>query len=916
MRLVNKISFLVSLICFCNFIYAASGKEYVLWYDMPASNRGGVVNPGESDRPIDVDWENSSLPIGNGYMGASLFGCTDTERIQLTDKTLYIKGLWGSETQTSFGDIYIDFNHNVYSNYRRELNLNKGVATVSYGYNGINYKREYFVSYVDNVLVMKISADKPGSVSFTVRPEIPYLVPYGPLQRTDSLTMGYLSSPTLSRHSYNGRTGFVSADKNILKMRGNTEYLNLVYESQLSVTPKNGKLFTFDSNDGKASIRVENADSVVLILSLGTNYVLSPQVFSNRPSEKLKGCPDPHDMVSSLNEKAVNKGFDKLLSDHIHDFSSLFNRVELSLTDIDCGLPTDELLKKYKEGDNNLQLEELFFQYGRYLLISSCRKGALPPTLQGVWNQYELAPWNGNYTHNINIQMNYWPSFNTNLMELFESYIDYHNAYKPNAQMYATKYLKIHHPENLSDKPDGNGWTMGTGSSAYGVGMPGGHTGPGAVAFTAKLFWDYYAFTDDKKILEETTYPAVFGASDFLSRVLTDTLGYLLATPSSSPEQYAKSTKQPYRTIGCAFDQQMIYENHRDAIECARILNKNNKRINIFKQQLGRLDPVLVGASGQIKEYREEKYYGDIVLEQNHRHISNLIGLYPGTIINSNTPVWLDAAKLTLNRRGDVSTGWSMAHKMNLWARTKSGNRSHDLLEQILKTATLDNLWTNCIAVLRSPFQIDANLGSTAGIAEMLLQSHEGCIELLPALPDVWKDGSYKGLTARGCFEVSAEWKNHSLNKAVILSKHGNTCIIKYPNISKSLVKDETGKTIQYKTLSQNQISFNTGKSKKYYISDIPEKKVVKAPEYLYAAYDLYGKVRLSWSKAEQSSTYDLYRSDGNSPDYVLVASGIKDNSFEFDISDIKNNDSFIFKVVAVNPDNERSNGVTVSISR
>lgn len=257
---------------------------------------------------------------------------------------------------------------------------------------------------------------------------------------------------------------------------------------QVKVIPINGSMSAWnDSNADHGTIRVENADSAVILLALGTNYRLSPQVFANKPAEKLKGCPDPHTEISQRLIKATQKGYSQLRTTHINDFSSLTERVQLNIGPKSY-LPTDRLLAAYKAGKQDTYLEELFFHYGRYLLISSARKGALPPTLQGVWNQYELAPWNGNYTHNINIQMNYWPAFNTNLTELFESYSDYHKAYKPMAEQFASKYIKIHHPQHFSDEPGGNGWTMGTGAGAYMVGMPGGHSGPGMAAFTSKSF--------------------------------------------------------------------------------------------------------------------------------------------------------------------------------------------------------------------------------------------------------------------------------------------------------------------------------------------------------------------------------------------------------------------------------------------
>lgn len=919
----NRKKLLIVLLCLFYIINVQAQHEnikrltsdYELWYDEPASNKGGLIPANESERPIDIDWERWSLPIGNGYMGASIFGGTSTERLQLTDKTLYIRGLWGAETQTSFGDLYLDFFHDLRSDYRRSLNLNKGIAEVSYQYQGVKYHREYFMSYPDNVLVIKLTADKPGSLTFTVRPQIAHLVPFGPLQRTDTMTIGYLSGPTQTRFSYNGREGKVFAKDDMITLRGKTEYLKLIYEAQVKVIPINGSMSAWnDSNADHGTIRVENADSAVILLALGTNYRLSPQVFANKPAEKLKGYPDPHTEISQRLIKATQKGYSQLRTTHINDFSSLTERVQLNIGPKSY-LPTDRLLAAYKAGKQDTYLEELFFHYGRYLLISSARKGALPPTLQGVWNQYELAPWNGNYTHNINIQMNYWPAFNTNLTELFESYSDYHKAYKPMAEQFASKYIKIHHPQHFSDEPGGNGWTMGTGAGAYMVGMPGGHSGPGMAAFTSKLFWDYYAFTNDKQILKETSYPAILGVADFLSKVTTDTLGLLLANPSASPEQYAKATNRPYPTIGCAFDQQMIYENHQDAIRAANLLGEHNENIRLFKEQSKRLDPVQIGNSGQIKEYREEKYYGDIVLEQHHRHLSQLIGLYPGTLINENTPAWLDAAKVTLNRRGDVSTGWSMAHKINLWARAKEGNRAHDLVAALLTNGIRENLWATCLAVLRSPFQIDANFGGTAGIAEMLLQSHEGYIHILPALPDAWKDGSYKGLTARGNFEVSASWKEGRLTEAKVLSKQNNTCVLKYPGIACAELKDTTGKMIRYKSLGKDKISFPTKANQTYTISNVPQHTVTAAPQDLTADFN-EDTVSLQWKPAKDAAAYAVYRTRGNNPDYELIATGVKQPSYKYTSSELKTTDFLIFKIVSLDRRKNEGKATTICVEK
>lgn len=882
--------------------------QYRLWYNTPAPDTGIVFPIGESDRPLDPDWENWSLPIGNSYMGASIFGRTNSERLQITDKTLYIKGLWNSETNTSFADIYIDFYHPTFSNYQRSLNLDKAVASVKYEYNGVNYEREYFASYPDKVIAMKVKADKAGALSFTVRPMIPFLTPFGRLQRTDSITKGYLSGRTVTRHSNNGRTGKVTAQNDLITLRGETEYLRLIYEAQIKVIPFGGKMSA--RNDDcldHGTITVEKADSAVILFTLGTNYQCKPETFLNKLSEKLAGNPDPHNDVSATLAKAAAHNYEELLKRHQADYSLLFQRVHLNLGSKSPDITTDQLLTAYKQGNTDTYLEELFFQYGRYLLISTSRKGTLPPTLQGVWNQYELAPWNGNYTHNINIQMNYWPAFTTNLAELFESYSDYHKAYKKAAERMANQYIKIWKPSLYSEK--GNGWSIGTGNSAYSISMPGGHSGPGMAALTSKLFWEYYAFTSNTRILKEITYPAISGVAEFLSKTVQDTLGYLLAYPSSSPEQYSKTTNKPYPTVGCAFDQQMIYENHHDVITAAKLLKDKSKSISLFKYQIERLDPVQIGASGQIKEYREEKFYGDIVLEPHHRHISHLMGLYPGNLINENTPAWLDAAKVTLNARGDISTGWSMAHKVNLWARTKEGERAHQVLSALLKTATLNNFWTNCIAVLRSPYQIDANFGGTAGIAEMLLQSHEGYIHLLPALPCAWKKGSYTGLIARGNFEISAQWADGSATEFKIRSRKGNMCVLKYPLISQVQLTDSKGKILNYKIETLDQISFSTNEGESYTIRHIPKCIPLPAPTEGRVQYIDNKRITLHW-KGKGNNSYRIYRTVGNQPNYKLIASNIQETDFTYTADDIATTEYMIFKIVTTGSNGEESKGL------
>jgi hypothetical protein len=447
-------------------------------------------------------------------------------------------------------------------------------------------------------------------------------------------------------------------------------------------------------------------------------------------------------------------------------------------------------------------LEELYFQYGRYLLISSSRKGTLPGNLQGLWNQYESSPWSAGYWHNINIQMNYWPAFTTNLAEMFESYADLNKAFRKLAQRNADSYLSKIREENPGDAyaipmseagTGSNGWVIGTGCWPYDISEPSAdiHSGPGTGALTAKIFGDYFDYARDINILRDTVYPVLSGMSNFLSKTVIEKDGLLLAHPSASPEQCIDDVfPNYYHTTGCAFDQQMIYENHKDTIAAAEILGSDDETIRTAKEQIGRLDPIIIGDSGHIKEYREENKYGEIG-DPKHRHISQLVALSPGQTINSSTPAWIEAAKTTLNERGDKSTGWAMAHRLNSWARTGDGDRAYLIFQTLLKNGTLTNLWDT-----HPPFQIDGNYGGTAGVAEMLLQSNGNTIEPLAALPSDWGTGNYQGLVARGNFVVGCEWENMRLKKMRITARSGGICSIRYPGISTARVTDDKGNIV------------------------------------------------------------------------------------------------------------------------
>ncbi|MFA4869390.1 MAG: glycoside hydrolase family 95 protein [Pedobacter sp.] len=670
--------------------------------------------------------------------------------------------------------------------YKRVLDIDNATHTVSYKEDGVNYMREYFMSYPDNVMVMRLKASQNGKISRTFTITSP--------QKKKAITVSGNTLTMTGQPAGQGENG-------------------LKFAQQVKVLNTGGKISTKDGN----KIIVENANEVIILMSAATNYHQSMDNSFNYFSET-----DPLLVVKQRLAIAEKKSYDQLLLTHQKDYKGLYDKMSLNLGNVKS-VPektTDKLLTDlYKSNTvaENLFTEMLYYQFGRYLLISSSRKNSLPANLQGVWADKLANPWNADYHTNINVQMNYWPTQTTNLSECHAPIVDYINSLVPRGEVTAKHYYGT----------DVRGWATHHENNIWGNTAPAAYYSafhfPAGAGWMCQDIWEYYQFNDDKKFLEKN-YNTLLGAALFwVDNLWTDERdGKLVANPSYSPEHGEYS-------LGASCDQAIITEMFDIVIKASQVLGKNTKEVTEIKNAKSKLSGPQIGLGGQFMEWKDE-VTKDVTGDGKHRHVNQLFWLHPGSQIvagrSTQEDKYVDAMKKTLETRGDGGTGWSKAWKINFWARLRDGNRAHKLLMEALaltypgNPANTGGVYQNLFDT-HPPFQIDGNFGATAGIAEMLLQSQGGYIELLPALPDAWEEGSFNGLKARGNFEINVKWNNAGLISAEVISNSGKECIIKYPNAKDWVIKTSKGALVTKKVIDQNKISFTTSPGAVFYIKKL-----------------------------------------------------------------------------------------------
>jgi alpha-L-fucosidase 2 len=815
---------LLTLAAFTSVSFLFAQNDLKLWYKKPA------------------DLWTEALPLGNGRLGAMVFGKVNEELIQLNESTLWsggpvktnvnpqaasylpmirdallndenyekaneltkkMQGLY-SESYMPLGNLIIrqQFKSTATS-YYRDLNIQDAIATTRFTIDGVQFSRQIFISAPDQVIVMRLRANKAGALNFDATTNS--LLKYQNTVDSDEFVMKGKAPAHVDPSYLNSKSPVIYED---------TAGCNgMRFQLRMKAVSKSAHI-TVDTN----GIHVRDAGDVLLFISAATSF----NGFDKCPD---KDGRDENKIAAADMDKVINKSFDELIKRHLADYHKYFNRVSLDLKDATKSnpnnLPADERLQAYSKGAYDPWIEKMYFQFGRYLLISCSRPGGVPANLQGIWNKEVRPPWSSNYTININTQMNYWPSEVTNLSEMHQPLFDFIENLSVTGAVTAKEFYNMH------------GWVAHHNSDVWALSNPVGNMGGGDPQWAnwtqggnwlCQDLWEHYRYTLDHQFLKDTAYPLMKDAATFCLDFLTENKdGYLVTAPSVSPENifmYANG-KQGKVSIAATMDMSIIWDLFSNVIEASKELNIDPGFRALLTEKKAKLFPLQIGHKGNLQEWYKD--FEDV--EVHHRHVSHLFGLYPGHEISPiTTPLFAAAAKKSLKIRGDEGTGWSKAWKINFWARLLDGNHAYLLLKDLLHATSEGG--TNYqegggtypdFFDAHPPFQIDGNFGGTAGMAEMLLQSQFDEIYLLPALPDAWKDGEVKGLKARGNFEVSINWKNQRLTDAVIKSLSGGRCKIRSSN--RINIKGTTVKST--KVANGYTTSFNSVKGRIYFIKGV-----------------------------------------------------------------------------------------------